>query len=180
MLREASHESVAFAELEVGEVEARRDGAADQSPGTVAVDVGPEPDAGGHEHLRALASREIAADNRIDPRAAIVDLHHPKRRAGMMVPQFVARDSMQGREAVARHQEVDRGRSRPQPSWRLDRLSRAIRLAVEASLRVGNEVEPSNDVLDLGFGHGESLGIPIKRNSERAPCGRAALGSIPS
>src|SRR5690606_14003766 len=127
-------------QLEVREVEARRDHTAHERPTPACPDPRAKDPARLHDRERLLAP---GARNRAHPfhleASALIEHKDLERVAAEEEPHLVARDPMQRRERVRREQKIDRRRRGPvpaEPRWqRLVRQDerRAIELAIETT-----------------------------------------------
>src|SRR6185295_10663514 len=102
-----AHEVARGRHLEVGEVEARRYGAAAERPLAAGREPRGLPAAGGHD-VSGLALREIAGENVARIAVLRVDRVQLERRARVQMPDLVApAHAVKRREIVRAEQEVD-------------------------------------------------------------------------
>jgi hypothetical protein len=110
----AGLERVAAGELEVGEVEARRNRAAHEREAGAAGHAGAEPRAGRDHDLELLAALDVEAEPVLEQRARGRQLDHEERRAGVEVPDLVGSETVQRGDFTGLQQEVDgRGSAKP-------------------------------------------------------------------
>src|SRR5262249_30501746 len=147
MLRVEAAQLLAGGHLEVGEVEAGGDGAAGQRERVRLLDGRAEEVAGRDDRLGGLPAVEVAADAEGGGVAQGVDDVDGDRGAGVGVPDLVLADAVQRGEVLAAEEEVDGGRERAvagEPGGEVlagDGFGAAVRLTVEAALRVWGELQ---------------------------------------
>ena len=131
--------------LERGELEARRDGAADQRPFAQAARR--LPPAGRHDDLRPLARRELSAEHLLDHGAVFLAHRQRQRGAGMEMPDLGGvLDPVPGRNLVLFQQEIDRGRMAARAAGAV-----AKGLGIPAAFRMRLQAEDRDDF--GGAGH---------------------------
>lgn len=111
VLRILAGEGVAFGELEVGEVESRGNGAADQGIFAFGRWNRGEPGAGLNDGLEAFAFFRIGAKAMGDQLAVVVDLIYEKGIAKIKMPYFVGGNPVESRELSTSQQEINSGGS---------------------------------------------------------------------
>ena len=129
MLGKEPEHFLAGRQIEVGKVEARRDGAAAERPAGAPRDRR-LPNPGGDDVLRALAVREVSTERQDVMRLSVEEVKI-ERVPVVMVPDLVGGDPVERREGSPAQQEIDRGRGRTRRAVRqtTDREWRAPRLA---------------------------------------------------
>ena len=142
MAWEAGEELSAGRHLEVVELEARRDRAAAECE-PLAARHGGLPNAGRNHVLGELPARDVAAEtDDLVGCGGLVEEVEVDRVAIVVVPDFVALDTMQSAEGSSGQEEVD-GRTRRADTrgMSVDPLRRAPCLAVVAALGMRSEPE---------------------------------------
>jgi hypothetical protein len=115
VLRVALREGLAVGQLEVGELEARGDRAANEGVGRSGGEHGAEPGAGRHHDLPALPRIGIGTQGEVPPLAVGVDRRDQEGAARVEVPHLVGLDPVERRDLAGAQQVVDGRRGRAGP-----------------------------------------------------------------